>query len=94
MEFPVMSRASGQARPGVHRFRGTTTGGHGAHVPGLLPGAPLQALAAEARKVLPNRHLLKRPSPDGLPGGRDRAGPGQQRRAQRHERDVGPGLPR
>jgi hypothetical protein len=62
-----MSRASSQARPGVHRFRGTATGGHGAHVPGLLPGAPLQALAAEARKVLPNRHLLERPSRTGFP---------------------------
>ena len=30
-----MSRASGQARPGAHRFRGTATRGHGAHVPGL-----------------------------------------------------------
>ena len=68
MEFPVMRRGSGQARPGAHRFRGTATRGHGAHVPGLLPGAPLQALAADARKVLPNRHLLERPSPDGLPG--------------------------
>jgi hypothetical protein len=67
MEFPVMSRALSQARPGVHRFRGTATGGHGAHVPGLLPGAPLQALAAEARKVLPKRHLLERPSRTGFP---------------------------
>jgi hypothetical protein len=25
MEFPVMSRASGQARPSVHRFSGTAT---------------------------------------------------------------------
>jgi hypothetical protein len=26
MEFPMMSRASGQARPGAHRFSGTATG--------------------------------------------------------------------
>ena len=63
MEFPVMSRASGQARPGAHRFSCTATGGHGTHVRGLLPGAVLQALAAYARKVLPNRHLLERPAP-------------------------------
>jgi hypothetical protein len=38
-----MRRGSGQARPGAHRFRGTATRGDGAHVPGLLPGAPLQS---------------------------------------------------
>jgi hypothetical protein len=41
MEFPVMSRASGQVRPGAHRFSGTATGGHGTHIRGLLPGAVL-----------------------------------------------------
>jgi hypothetical protein len=67
MEFPVLRRGSGQVRPGGHRFSGTATGGDGAHVRGPLPGAPLQAPAAYARKVLLNRHLLERPSPDGLP---------------------------
>ena len=62
-----MSRASGQARPGAHRFRGTATGGHGTHVRGLLPDAVLQALAAYARKML-NRPLPERPSPTGVPG--------------------------
>jgi hypothetical protein len=38
MEFPVMSRASGQAAPGAHRFSDTATGGHGTHIRGLLPG--------------------------------------------------------
>jgi hypothetical protein len=62
-----MSRASGQAHPGAHRFSGIATRGHGTPVRGLLPGAVLQALAAYARKVLPNRHLLERPSPAGFP---------------------------
>jgi hypothetical protein len=33
---------------------------HGARVCGLILGAPLQTLAAYARKVLLNRHLLER----------------------------------
>jgi hypothetical protein len=41
MEFPVMSRASGQVRPGAHRFSGTATGGHGTHIRGRLSGAVL-----------------------------------------------------
>jgi hypothetical protein len=40
---------------------------HGAHVRGLLLGAPHKQPAAYARKVLLNWHLLKHPSPDGLP---------------------------
>ena len=61
-----MSRALGPSAPGCppvqwHRHRS-----HGAHVRGLVPGAPLQAPAAYARKVLLSWHLLERPSPDGL----------------------------
>jgi hypothetical protein len=67
MEFPVRNQGSGQVRPGGHRFSGTATAGDGAHVRGPLPGAPLQAPAADARKVLLSWHLLERPSPDGLP---------------------------
>jgi hypothetical protein len=63
-----MSQAAlGPSAPGCppvqwHRHRS-----HGAHVRGLVPGAPLQAPAAYARKVLLSWHLLERPSPDRLP---------------------------
>jgi hypothetical protein len=65
MEFPGDEPNLRPRAPGCHRFSGTATGGDGAHVRGLLPGAPLQAPAAYACKVLLSRHLLERPSRDG-----------------------------
>ena len=63
----MMSRASGQARPGAHRFSGTATGAMARMVAAWSRVRRSKQPAAYARKVLLNRHLLERPSPDGLP---------------------------
>ena len=65
-----MSRASGQVRPGVHRFSGTAPGAMARMFAAWSPGAPHKQPTACARKVLLNRHLLERPSPEGFPGRR------------------------
>jgi hypothetical protein len=67
MEFPVMSRASGQARPSVHRFSGTATAAMARTFAAWSRVRRPKQPAAYARKVLLNRHLLERPSPDGPP---------------------------
>ena len=65
MEFPVMSRASGQARPGAHRFAGTATGAMARMFAAWSRVRRSKQPAAYARKVLLNRHLLERPSSRG-----------------------------
>ena len=60
-----MSRASGQARPGAHRFAGTATGAMARMFAAWSRVRRSKQPAAYARKVLLNRHLLERPSPDG-----------------------------
>jgi hypothetical protein len=68
MEFPVMSRASGQARPGAHRFSGTATGGHGAHVRGLLRVRCSKRWPPTPPRCCPTGTYFERPSPTGFPG--------------------------
>jgi hypothetical protein len=65
MEFPVMSPASGQARPGAHRFTCTATGAMARMFAAWSRVRRSKQPAAYARKVLLNRHLLERPSPGG-----------------------------
>jgi phosphohistidine swiveling domain-containing protein len=57
----------GPSAPGWPPVQWHRHSSHGARVRGLVPGAPHKQPAAYARKVLLNRHLLERPSPDGLP---------------------------
>jgi hypothetical protein len=70
MEFPAMGRASGQARPGVHRSTGTATGAMARMFAAWSRVRRSKQPAAYAPKVLLNRHLLERPSPGGVPGRR------------------------
>ena len=60
-----MSRASGHAQLGVHRFTGTATGAMARMFAAWSRVRRSKQPAAYARKVLLNRHLLERPSPDG-----------------------------
>jgi hypothetical protein len=63
MEFPVMSRASGKrvrvSTGSLHRHRS-----HGAHVRGLVPGAPLQA----ASRLRPQGAAQPAPTRTPVPG--------------------------
>jgi hypothetical protein len=67
MEFEVMSRASGQARPGAHRFSGTATGAMARTFAAWSRVRRSKHPAAYARKVLLSWHLPEPSSPDGLP---------------------------
>jgi hypothetical protein len=64
MEFPVMSRASGQARPGVHRFTGTAAGAMAHLFAAWSRVRRSKQPAAYARKVLLNRHPSRTPIPE------------------------------
>jgi hypothetical protein len=65
MEFPVMSPSLGPSAPGCPPVHWQRHRSHGAHVCGLVQVRRSKQPAAYARKVLLNRHLLERPSPDG-----------------------------
>ena len=67
MEFPVVSRASSQARPGAPPVHWHRHSSHGTHVRGLVPGAPLQAASRPRPQGAAQRHPLEHPSPNGLP---------------------------
>jgi hypothetical protein len=62
-----MSRASGQARPGAHRFTDTAPGAMARLFAAWSRVRRSKQPAAYARKVLLNRHLLEHLSPNGLP---------------------------
>ena len=61
----MMSRASGPARPGAHRGTGAATAAMARMFAAWFRVRRAKQPAAYARKVLLNRHLLERPSPDG-----------------------------
>ena len=62
-----MSRALGRARPKVHRSSSTTTAAMARAFVAWPGGAAQAASRLRPQGVLLNRHLPKRPSPDGLP---------------------------
>jgi hypothetical protein len=61
-----MSRVSGQARPGAHRFTGAATRATARMFAAWSRLRRSKQPTAYARKVLLNRHLLEHPSPNGV----------------------------
>jgi hypothetical protein len=81
MEFPVMSRRSGQSRPSAHRFSGTAT----AVARTFAAGAPLQA----ASRLRPQGAAQPAPNSNARP----RTGfPGMRAVSSQLESNAGPSL--